>query len=119
MNKVLIATVLACGLLLLESPEAAAHEGKGSHSRQVDRDRSDTHRRDAHSRDFYSRNAYRSERYETQHKRAKKMPRWLKHDRSFGRWFEHTRFQRNRHFTWNELFDIYRWERSYFTNRRH
>ena len=119
MNKVLIATVLACGLLLLESPEAAAHEGKGSHSRQVDRDRSDGHRRDSHSRDYYSRNAYRSERHDTRHKRAKKMPKWLKHDRSFGRWFEYTRLQWNRNLSWNELFDIYRWERSYFKYRSH
>jgi hypothetical protein len=119
MNKVLIATVLACGLLLLESPEAAAHEGTGSHYRQVDRDRSDAHRRDTHSRDYYTRNVYRGERHDKRDQRAKKMPKWLKHDRSFGRWLEYTRFQYNRHITWNELFDIYRWERYYFGNRRH
>jgi len=114
MNKTLIATVLACGLLFLESPEAAAHEGKGSHSRQADRYRSD-----AHSRDYYSRNAYRSERYSTRYNRAKKMPKWLKHDRSFGRWLEHTRFRWDPRISWNQLFDIYRWERFYFGNRRH
>ena len=64
MNKVLIATVLACGLLLLESPEASAHEEKGSHYRYADRDRSDAYRRDSHSRDYYSRDRHRGERYD-------------------------------------------------------
>ena len=118
MNKVLIATVLACGLLLLESPEAAAHEEKGDRYRQVDRDRSSAYRRDAHSRDHYSRNPYRGEWHDTRQTRAKKMPRWLKHDRSFRRWLDYTRLERNRRLSWHQLFDIYRWERSYVGYRR-
>jgi len=119
MNKVLISTVLACGLLLLESPEAAAHEERGSQHRSYAYDHSDAYRRDSHSRDYYSRDRNRGERYDTRHQRAKKMPKWLKHDRSFRHWFEQTRLRRNRHLSWHQLFDIYRWERSYFGYRRH
>jgi len=119
MNKVLIGSVLACGLLLLESPEVAAHEAGGSQYRSPAYDHSYAHRRNSHSREYYSRDEYRGTRYDTRHKRAKKMPKWLKHDRSFRRWFEDTRFHRNRHLTWNQLFDIYYWERSYLRHRRH
>ena len=119
MNKVLIATVIACGLLLLESPEASAHEEKGSQYRYADHYRTDAYRRDSHSREYYSRDRYRGERYDTRNKRAKKMPKWLKHDRSFRRWLEHTRIPLSRHLSWNQLFDIYRWERTYFRYRQH
>jgi len=108
MNKVLIGSILACGLLLLESPEAAAHEERGAQYRSLAYD----HARYSHSRDYYSRNAYRGERHDKRHKRAKKMPSWLKHDRSFRRWLDNTRFDRNRYVTWYQLFDIYVWERS-------
>ncbi len=119
MNKILISTVIAFGLLLLDSPEAAAHEETysqyGSHNidksvrKSASRDRyHDEYRRD-HRRD--NRNATPS--------RAKKMPRWLKKDRSFRRWYEHTQLQRIRTLSWNQLFDIYRWEYSYFRSRRH
>ena len=124
MNKVLIGTIIACGLLLLESPEAAAHEERGSQYRSVDHDRSDAHRRDSrsrdyYSRDYYSRDRYRGDRYDARNKRAKHMPKWLKHDRTFRRWFEHTRLRRNYYLSWDQLFDIYRWEHSYFRYRRH
>jgi len=35
MNKILIGSILACGLLLLESPEAAAHEERGGKYRSL------------------------------------------------------------------------------------
>jgi hypothetical protein len=119
MNKVLIGSVLACGLLLLDSPEAAAHEERGRHYRPPAYEYSDAYRRESHSRDYYSRDRHRGERYDTRHNRAKKMPKWLKRDRSFKRWFEHTRLRKNRRDTWNQLFDIYRWENSYSRYRRH
>ncbi len=118
MNKVLIATAIACGLLLSEAPEAAVHEESGGQYRHNDHYRSDAQRRYSHSRDYYSRDGYRGERYNLQHKRAKKMPKWLKHDRSFRRWFERTRLRRNRHLSWHRLFELYRWENSYFRYRR-
>jgi hypothetical protein len=119
MNKVLIGSVLACGLLLLESPEAAAHEQRGSQYRSPAYNHSYAYRRDSHSREYYSRDEYRGARYDIRHKRTKKMPKWLKHDRSFRRWFEDTRLRRSRHLTWHQLFDIYQWERSYSRHRRH
>ena len=119
MNKVLIATVIACGLLLLESPEASAHEEKGSYYRYADHDRSDANRRDSYRRNYYSRDRHRGERYDARDRRAKKMPKWLKRDRSFRRWFEHSRLRWNHHLSWHQLFDVYRWERSYPRYRQH
>jgi hypothetical protein len=122
MNKVLIAIAIVCGLLLSETPEAAVHEAQGSEYRHNDYDRFDAQRRYSHSRDYYSRDGYRDgyrgERYNLQHRRAKKMPKWLKHDRSFRHWFERTRLRRNRHLSWHRLFELYRWENSYFRYRR-
>ena len=123
MNKVLIGSILACGLLLLDSPEAAAHEERGrqyrspayNHARDYRRD----YRRDSRSHDYYSRNTYRGERYDKRHKRAKKMPHWLKHDRSFRRWLDRTRHDRNRYVTWHQLFDVYLWEHAYPEYRRY
>ena len=40
------------------------------------------------------------------------MPRWLKRDHSFRKWYTHTRLKRDRRLAWNQLFDIYRWETS-------
>jgi hypothetical protein len=88
MNKILTVALLAGGLLLLDSPEAAAHK---------------------EIRHTYQPSAYY--RFET--RRAKKMPFWLKRDRSFRRWYKHTRLRRNSYLAWHQLFDIYRWERGY------
>jgi hypothetical protein len=119
MNKVLIASILACGLLLLDSPEAAAHDEKGKQHRPPVYNHAYDYRRDSHSRDYYSRNNYRDERHDKRHKRANKMPKWVKHDRSFRRWLDLTGLDRNRYVTWHQLFDIYLWERPYLRNRRH
>jgi hypothetical protein len=123
MNKIVISTVIACGLLLLDSPEAAAHEETYSQQRSHHGDRVDSYKRDKHGRQSYNREGYRGDYrpdyYGAKQTRARKMPRWLKKDRAFRRWFEHTRLQRNRHLSWNQLFDIYRWEYSYARYRRH
>ena len=115
MNKILISTVIAFGLLLLDSPEAAAHEETYSQYASHNIDKSV---RKSASRDRY-RDEYRRDHHKTTPTRAKKMPRWLKKDRSFRRWYEHTQLQRVRTLSWNQLFDIYRWEYSYFRSRRH
>ena len=119
MNKVLIASILTCSLLLLESPEAAAHDKKGRQHRPPTYNYVDDYRRDSHSRDYYSRNNYRDERHSKRHKRANKMPKWLKHDRSFRRWLDLTGLDRNRYVSWHQLFDFYLWERSHSRNRRY
>ena len=95
MNKVIISALIACGVLLLDAPVAAAHETRviqdrwsayGSHSDN----RREKHSRDYYSRerhsDYYSQNRYR-DHYGANHKRAKKMPRWLKRNGSFKHWF--------------------------------
>ena len=123
MNKIIISTVMACGLLLLDSPEAAAHEETYSQQRSQPVDRSDAYGHNKVGRKSYNRDGYRDNYRPDYHgaksTRAKKMPRWLKKDRMFRRWYEHTRLQRNRRLSWNQLFDIYHWKYSYFRYPRH
>jgi len=127
MNKVLIGSILTFGLLLLESPAAAADEERGKqyrpHAYSPVRDyrhnyRHD-YRRDSRRHDYYSRNTHRGERYDKRHHRAKRMPHWLKRDRSFRRWLDHTHLDTNRYVTWHQLFDVYLREHSYSRYRRH
>jgi|GEM_PF-1203673 len=127
MNKIIISTVIACGLLLLDSPEAAAHQENYTQQRSHSDKRSNTHYRDRHgrrteNRDYYSnryRDSYRRDYNWTKLTRAKKMPRWLKHDRSFKHWYEHSRLRRDRLLSWIQLFDIYRWEYASILYRRY
>ena len=114
MNQVLITAIIAAGLTMGMTPEAAAHpEARGYHDgpKYSDRDRR------AHSRDYYERNSYRRDYY--QHKRASKMPRWLKKKKSFRRWYKDSPISKYRFLSWNQLYDIYRWERAYFRYHRH
>jgi len=86
MNKVMITALLAGGLMLVNSPEAAAHK-EARH----------TYQPPAHY--FYDVH------------RSKHMPRWLKRNHSFSKWYRHSSLRRNHRVGWDELFDIYRWER--------
>ncbi len=88
MNKVFTAALIAGGLLLLDSPEAAAHK---------------------EVRNVYQPSAY----YRVEHRRAKHMPYWLKRDKAFRRWYKRTKARRYRHMSWHRLYDIYLWERFY------
>ena len=49
-------------------------------------------------------------------RRAHHMPRWLKHNRGFRHWYRHTPLKRDRRLAWNQLFDIYRFERRFGRN---
>ena len=116
MNKLLITAILAGGLLLLDSPEAAANTVVKNKHRppaqyHVDRHDRDRHRGQEYRRDYYERNA--------RHGRVQSMPRWLKHKKSFRRWYKDTPLRTYRRLTWDQLFDIYRWERAYFRHHRH
>lgn len=115
MNKILITTAIACGLLLVNVPAAEAHESRDSQYRSGPYDANDrySYRRDRH------RDAYGGNYYDARQKRVQRMPRWLKRDRSFRRWYKHTRLRKNRRLSWNRLFDIYLWEHSYKRHRRH
>lgn len=114
MNKIFYSAVLACGLLLLDSPEATAHEARVTQERWSGYDRADYGRRD-----YYARDSYRRDHRGSKYKRDRKIPYWLKHDRSFRHWYARTRVNRNRHLSWHQLFDIYRWERRYTRHRHH
>ena len=92
MNRVMTTALIAGGLMLMNSPEAAAHkEGRQTHQPP----------------------AYYQYYNGVDMRRSKHMPRWLQRNESFRRWYRHTALQRNRRLAWNELFDIYRWERHY------
>ncbi len=88
MNKMIVTTLLAGALLLLEAPDAAAHKQVRNHPQAW-----------AH--------------YGMEHRRAHQMPRWLKRNKSFRHWYRHSSVSRDRRLSWHQLFDIYRWERSY------
>ena len=96
MNKLMTAALLAGGLMLLNTPEAAAHtEVRYSYE----------------SPPYYDnhRGYYRG----TDMRRSGHMPRWLKRNESFRKWYRHSSLKRHQRLAWGELFDIYRWERRY------
>ena len=103
MNKVILSTVMACGLLLLDAPEAAAHEQRDSQYRATPYQ--------SHSRDSYSRDHRRHSYYGSHYRRTNEMPRWLKRNKSFRHWMRHSGLRENRRLSWHQLFDIYRYDR--------
>ncbi|MGI9247962.1 MAG: hypothetical protein ACR2QI_03035 [Woeseiaceae bacterium] len=103
MNKIITVALIAGGLLLLDSPEAAAHKEVRNMYQPW-----------AHSPSAY----YPSAQYRVESRRVKHMPRWLKRNKSFRHWYKHTRLRHNRYIAWRQLFDIYRWERTYAGNYR-
>jgi len=100
MNKLIFATLLTGGLLLANSPDAAAH----SEVRNV--------------------HFVPTGHHVVVH-RAEHMPRWLKRNKSFRRWYRQTPPQWRRHLGWHELYDVFLWERAgprhhrYYDDRRH
>ena len=112
MNKLLLTALVTGSLLLLDSPEAAAH-GNG-HDKYA---RSDAHYSRSYDRDYRQ---HRGHHYSAKYKRPKHMPYRLKHDRQFRRWFKRTHFRADRRLSWNRLFDIYVYEQRYSRHdRRH
>lgn len=93
MNKLSVGLLLAASLFLIDVSPAAAHTG-------VDGMR-------VHS---YGRHV-RTARHE--------MPIWLRRDHSFRHWYRHTPLKRYRQISWNQLYEIYRWERRYFGGRHY
>ena len=91
MNKLSVGLLLAAGLFFIDVSPAAAHTG-------VDGVR-------VHS---YG-HQVRTIRHE--------MPRWLRRNDGFRHWYRHTPLKRYRQISWNQLFEIYRWERRYFGGR--
>jgi len=94
MNKVILSTVMACGLLLLDAPEAAAHEQRDSQYRATSHQ---SHSRDSYSRDHYRRDHKHDRRYDNRrgyngsyYRRTNDMPRWLQRNKSFRHWMRHS-----------------------------
>lgn len=85
MNKIITIALLAGGLLLLDVPEAAAHD--------------DTYV-------VYTPPTH----FHPEYGRAKHMPAWLKRDKAFRHWYKHTPMRRHQRLGWYRLFQIYRWE---------
>ena len=103
MNKTIVLIFIALGLLLIDTPDAAAHDKSWTAYRVPPHYRHETHCRDhGHALPVH----------------ASRMPRWLKEDRSFRHWYQHSRLQHNRYLSWHELFDVYRWEVSRDRHRR-
>ena len=92
MNKLMTAAVIAGGLMLLNSPEAAAHK---------------------EVRNVYQPSAHYYTHIDV---RSHHMPRWLKRNKGFRHWYRHTPLKRDRHLAWHQLFDIYRFERRFGHN---
>ena len=92
MNKLSVAVLLAASLLFLDVSPAAAHQG-------VDRARMHGHSYQFEARRYYE------------------MPRWLKRNTRFRHWYRHSPLKRYRQISWNQLYEIYRWERRYFRTR--
>lgn len=94
MNKLSIGMLLAASLFLVGVAPAAAHEG--------------------------GHNAHRySQEYRVDSRRINHMPRSLRRDQKFRRWYQQTPLKRYRSISWRQMYDIYRWERRYFLERRH
>jgi hypothetical protein len=88
MNKLMTTALIAGGLLLLNSPEAAAHK-------EV-------------------RNSYHAPAYVyIDHRRADRMPRWLHRNSDFRHWYRHSPLRRDRGLAWFQLYDIFRFERRF------
>jgi hypothetical protein len=85
MNKLMIAAVIAGGLLLMNAPEAAAHQ-------EV-------------------RNVHKSHAYTPiEVRRPARMPGWLKRNKAFRHWYARTSLRRDHRLAWHQLFEIYSWE---------
>lgn len=89
MNKLSVGLLLAAGLFFIDVTPAAAH--------QV-----------ADDVRVYG------DRYHAEFGRRHEMPRWLRRNPDFRHWYRRTPLAGYRRITWNQLFEIYRWERRYF-----
>ena len=97
MNKVMTVVVIAGGLMLMNSPEATAHQT-------------------VHN--VYQPPTYYQSYGRIDERRPDHMPSWLKRDKSFRHWYNRTSLKHNRRLDWHELFNIYRWERSWRSSNR-
>jgi len=50
--------------------------------------------------------------------RDKYMPRWLRQEKGFRRWYTRSSVRQNHNLQWWQLYEIYRWEKQYDSRRR-
>lgn len=100
MNNIISLALIAGGLSLLGSPEAAAHKAA----------------RNLHQPAAY----YHVDSRRAGHdlRRAHHMPRWLKRNKSFRRWYKRTPLRRSYGLGWYQLFELYNWERAALRHHR-
>ena len=94
MKKLAISLLLAAGLILIDVSPAAAHSS-------VER---------VHVK------SYGHRAHELRHHQ---MPNWLRRDHRFHHWYRNTPLRHYPQISWNQLFEIYRWERRYFGTRHY
>jgi hypothetical protein len=94
MKKLSLALLLAAGLFFIDVSPASAHTG-------VDR---------VHV------NGYG---YRPQLLRGHEMPTWLRRDHRFQHWYRHSPLRHYHQISWNQLLEIYQWERRYFGSHRY
>lgn len=92
MNKLSVSLLLAASLFLIEVSPAVAHSGNDG-ARANDRG------------------------HHAQILRRHDMPRWLRRNDGFRHWYRRSPLSQYRRISWNQLFDIYRFERRYFERR--
>lgn len=118
MNKILTFTLLTCGLLLLDIPEAAARKEVRNYEippsvQRGFREQQSVVRAKKYRSKGYSYDRYRGQRYYKQYRRSSKMPVWLKRNRSFTHWYSRSQVRRDRRLSWTIVFEIYQWQRSH------
>ena len=94
MNKLSVGLLLATSFFFVDVSPVAAHQG------------ADAARAYSHS-------------YHYEAHRRHEMPRWLKRNRHFRHWYRSTPLRHYRQIRWQQLFEIYRWERRYFVGRHY
>lgn len=130
MKKLLTLSVLAGSLLLFNAAPAEADKGSRGHknkshhhTRSYDRDygyhknrRHRDYRNIRNHRDYRghrkNRKHYKRGYYYPDYRRVTRVPRWVRHDRGFLRWYRHSHFQYDLRLSWRDLIDIYYWEQS-------
>ena len=94
MNKLSVGLLLAASLFLIDVSPAAAHHG-------------------ADGVRVYSHG------YHYEARRRHEMPLWLKRNKRFRHWYRHSPLRHYHQIRWKALYEIYRWERRYFSGRQY
>jgi len=95
----LIGTFIALGALLLGSVETASAHGRVYNN-------------------YDPPNHYRAGIHRGIHRHGH-MPGWLQHNKGFRKWYYRSSLRHNRQLAWQQLYEIYHWERRYDRQRHY